>query len=457
MEYAWVDALLAEIISDARQPMHSMLNGSPLRLKLLLAHRAVFKLLHSLVLRDRFINALVWNVPTNHEKREMQKKIVCVLMHHTTLYYIDSVQRHSEFVYNENTEDTRTQPKLHVPLRAHTNATGILFEDNAQHASRIAAHPLQYTRLTWPLRDLNYYTRLGLSLSEAGLQGAYETFPHMWTLAHSGILASEEETLFDFLQYLQDQDVLHKTAREAQFEKGLELSSFPLAVPAAVVEMSSCAQVRHGELLAQCIAGTDLASYSTTHGEKCSENKALLLAYRWKGMLIMTTLLSALNGICQEMKNTSTVPHHIHAFVVAGPEFRPVGIDLVLQNFRFTEQCVVCRRISAAPLMAMNPHFSRQNVQFLFRARHMVGETLGIVAADPTHINLSKCLQNNVHYTKGRRHKKVWRKNSTIAATYLCESAGAYTATLEDWAYSWRIEGLTSTVPNDMWYQFARA
>jgi len=408
-------------------------------------------------LRDRFINKLVKNVPTDHEKREMQKKIVCVLMHHTTLYYIDSVNRHSEFVYDENSEATRTQPKLHVALRAHANAIGNLFEDDAEHATRIAAYPLQYTRLTWPLRDLNYYTRLGLPLSEAGLQGAHETFPHMWTLAHSGMLALEEQTLFDFLQYLQDQDVLHKTAREAQFEKGLQLTSFPLAVPAAVVEMSSRGRVRHGELMAQCIAGPDLASYSTTHGEKCSENKALLLAYRWKGMLIMTTLLSALNGICQEMKNTSTLPHHIHAFVVAGPESRPGGVDLVLQNFTFTDQVVVCQRISAAPLMAMHPHFRRRNVQFLFRARRFVGHTPGIVAANPTHIDLSQCLQNNVHYANGRRRKKVWMKNSILAGTYLCESAGAYTATLEDLAYSWRIEGLTTGVQNDSWYQFARA
>jgi len=237
----------------------------------------------------------------------------------------------------------------------------------------------------------------------------------------------------------------------------LELTSFPLTVPAAVVEMSSCARVRHGELLAQCIPGTDLASYNTTHGEKSCENKALLLAYRWKGMLIMTTLLSALNGICKEMKDTRTEPHHIHEFVVAGPEFRPVGVDLVMQNFRFTQQYVVCQRSSAAPLMAMNPHFRRQNVHFLFRARRMVGEAVGIGAAVPTHIDLSQCLQNNVHYAQGRRHKNVWRKNSTIAVTYICESAGAYTATLEAGAYSLRIEGMAANTANDMWYSYTRA
>ena len=172
--YAWVSSLIDEIIQDARKPLHRQLRDSPLQRKLLLSHKMVYALLHSVDVRGPRSFALIVPVITPHDLRQMQKKIITSLMWDTIMYYIDTVDRHSEIVYTERLQGERETAAMTQPLteirafRSHETTVRMLgqptvlqqqTETDVDHAARIAIKPIKYTRLTWPLRICTHGSR----------------------------------------------------------------------------------------------------------------------------------------------------------------------------------------------------------------------------------------------------------------------------------------------------------
>jgi len=91
---------------------------------MLLAHKAVFRLLHSLVLDSPAGGLPAVFQASADDMRRMQKKVVCGLMPHVTLYYVHALDRHSEIDVRLYPETARDRP-LAVPLlRAFDTAPG---------------------------------------------------------------------------------------------------------------------------------------------------------------------------------------------------------------------------------------------------------------------------------------------------------------------------------------------
>ena len=70
--------------------------------------------------------------------------------------------------------------------------------------------------------------------------------------------------------------------------------------------------------------------HSTAHMLPSSQ-KQIEQAWRWKSLLIQTSLLSALNGICYELSTVGRTAHCISKYTIVGVE--AVQKHLILQNF----------------------------------------------------------------------------------------------------------------------------
>jgi hypothetical protein len=130
-----------------------------------------------------------------------------------------------------------------------------------------------------------------------------------------------------------------------------------------------------------------------------SSEKQILQAWRWKSLLIQTTLLSALNGICHELSNEGRVPHCIAAFRKVGME---VDRDtLTLQNF-----------------ILDIPNAWSNTPTYCVRDRCFFEETptLSPVAGEGP-VDLLKCKFSPKFRGKHRLSKKVWREDSVTPDT----------------------------------------
>ena len=75
-QYAWVETLLAEIITTSTKPLHAKLQDSPLLQKLLLCHKQVYSLLHSVNITAPHDNDPVEAEVTPADVCTMQKRII---------------------------------------------------------------------------------------------------------------------------------------------------------------------------------------------------------------------------------------------------------------------------------------------------------------------------------------------------------------------------------------------
>ena len=187
------------------------------------------------------------------------------------------------------------------------------------HERRMVNFQMQYTRLTWPLRDLNVFARISLPQLDIAPGGQSISFPGNFSFA-AGEMHADEKQMYDWLEAVQTRNV----QRSQQLAASIDSNTHPRQLPLPVLPSEMQQQYLRLESRQHAVQPP------LVHEAASSENKTLQ-AWRWKSLLIQTTLLSALNGICHELCNKGRVPHRITVFRKVGMEV--VQDTLTLQNF----------------------------------------------------------------------------------------------------------------------------
>jgi len=329
------------------------------------------------------------------------------------MYYIDSVDEYTEVLYDEHLQDKRddmsmkedlkeirakVKPAARVPqvpqlLSGPRVLSLVTRESDNEHADRIAATPIKYTRLTWPLRDLNVYTRISASYEQQDPQGTRKTYPYNVSYVDNLDWRDDERQTFDFLQEMQDDTDNHRVLRNNAFEEGVVLKLRPTLIPRKIADNFSQVMAVFARMQKQCIpvvaaaavpvvaagavqvvaAAADKKTATTDTTDK------VLQAYRWKAMLIKTTLLSALNGICFELKSARSLLFYIRHYAVTGPEYnRDDPQRLVLQNFVFLAQNIKPTWYTNGTQEITWNHYRRTNMTHVFRLRTLLAVPAGV-------------------------------------------------------------------------------
>ena len=337
-EYAWVCDLLKEVSDAPLNALDRMLPDSPLYRKFLLCHKTVYKMFHSIVIVAPLTNAAAVEPITERDTRAVYLRIIRALMQTTIMHYIDAVQRHVEVDYatrqDENRNDIVDNDEI-VNLRAfaddaHTQE-GDALEDDDVHGRRKVAYQFQFTRLTWPLRDLNIYTRISTPVVTSTPSGHTVTYPGNRSFCNSEGMHAEEEQIFDFMQALQERDDKNRQSMEVAFDTDTVAKA--CAAPAVPPHMQAYHYALSDKQSAMQNSALSSAPRATASRATAPQ---ILMAWRWKTLLIKTTLLSALNGICHEFQEARYTPHHIESYSKSGPESSH-RIQLILNNFEFIE------------------------------------------------------------------------------------------------------------------------
>ena len=492
--YVWVHELLQEIIGDARKELHSKLRDSPLQRKLLLCHKKVYDLLKSITLEPPATHARILPVPSDTDMRSMHKKIICSLMRDEIMYYVDSVERLAQINYKTRLEDSRTtaaMTEIPAPLRAIAaidNAAPaapgqpkikpvvlhkVFQESENQHASRIAQTPIKYTRLTWPLRDLNVYTRISVSQEVRDVQGTRKTYPYYYSYVDCHNWKDDEKETFDFLQEMQTHMENKRAAKDKAFEEGISVNMPPVKVPEKIVQRFSQTTRVAVKLRQLCTTSNAAPTGHATRAQQTELTQQVIQAYRWKAMLIQTTLLSALNGICFEHKTKSLQNFFIHKYTVSGPEYKAADPHrLILQNFVFLPQDVEPQWFMDNPRTVLWQSYRRFNVIRLFRTRQLILQPATLVVPVVNAYDLSKFVFGEQKVVQGKLVQYMWHLPAIDNLIYIMASAGAVEEKVQDKDYSSRIESseamkdvrvpllrmkLISQERNSDWYQYLLA
>jgi hypothetical protein len=486
--YAWLSALIDEIILDARKHLHSRLRDSPLRCKLLLCHKMVYALLHSVEIEGPPSTAAIVPVPTSTDVRQMQKKIITSLMTDKIMYYIDSVDRHSEIVWTQRLQggrETTAMTTPPTPLRAfRANATPYPLlqlptqplvlqptvfqqptETDAEHATRIATTPIKYTRLTWPLRDLNVYTRISMPEIIVDPQGSRKEYPYNFSYVDDGQWNEDEKSSFAFLQSMQDHDAEQQAARNQQLEDGVPLANSDIVLPDDIVRHYYQRETAGYTLLRLC----EVQAEDDDRVYVNPSNLAVLpvlQAYRWKAMLIQATLLSALNGICFELKSQGVTPHHIHRCKIVGLEHNWASTDkLILQNFVFEPQEDEPAWFAVWTGVTVWDRLRRFGMRHLFRERRLTTTPDSPPELTTFDHDLTQFLFGMIQVVAGKRIRYLWRRDGTDIRTFTAEAHEASFRGATENEYSSRIESslplytsaagpLVAGPQNSNWYEY---
>ena len=211
----------------------------------------------------------------------------------------------------------------------------------------------------------------------------------------------------------QDDTDNHRVLRDNAFEEGVVLKLPRTLIPRKIADNFSQIQTAFARMQKQCIrvvavaadpvadavvagaavpvvagaavpvaAGAAVPVVAAAADKKkgtTDTTDKVLQAYRWKAMLIKTTLLSALNGICFELKSAGSLQFYIRHYAVTGPEYNRADPErLVLQNFVFLAQ-------NSKPTWYTNGtqeitwnHYRRTNMTHVFRLRTLLAVPAGV-------------------------------------------------------------------------------
>ena len=220
----------------------------------------------------------------------MHQRIVRGLMLDKTVHFVFPVNQYVEVSYSARLEERRGDSEnLIADTDIRLLNPGGSEENDQEHNERMSAFQMQFTRLTWPLRDLNVYTRISLPSVDM-LNGCESiSFPGNLSFAHSEMHA-DEKVMYDWLEKVQTCQMQRRQQASDVFDADTATSPLPsISVPSQLL-----LQYRELEKL-QCALCKDanLTCYPPAN------DKAILHAWRWKSLLLRSTLLSALNGICE--------------------------------------------------------------------------------------------------------------------------------------------------------------
>jgi len=327
--YVWVSDLLDAIASTPSSELDAMLPLSPLARKLLLCHEKVFALLMSVrVVMPQ--NDLPPVTPVENDIRDMQKRILRGLMQDKTVYFVGAVNRHVEVSYAARKEDARgdqSNALAKISLRAY----GFDSEnemDDAEHDELLKTAQISFTRLTWPLRDLNVYTRISVphvNTDGDGFQSV--SFPGNLSFAQ-GAMHPHETQIFDWLEA--EQTRLSKRHQHAM--DSLETGTAALTLPRTLIPDEMQGRVLDSKQVAM-LRLLQPASFLTAYTDN-----VVWSAWRWKSLLMQMTLLSALNGICDELSTPNEKKSWIQKYTKVGTERQTEY--LILQDFIMDKKAV---------------------------------------------------------------------------------------------------------------------
>jgi len=367
-----------------------MLRGSPLSRKLLLCHNKVYELLQSVRIVAPANSQPSVDPITDTDTRRMHQRIIRGLMLDKSLHYVWVVDRHIEVSYTARKEEHRGDFENLVAdnrdLRA-LLADEATLESDEEHTQRMSDSQMQFTRLTWPLRDLNVYARISLPLLDTAAGAASVSFPGNFSFAHSEMHAHEKQ-MYDWLGAVQTSHTRRSVNVAESLESDTAIKSIPVVpLPAEMVSQYHSLQSRQRAVSAQLPSAVSTATAS---------EGGILQAWRWKSLLLQTTLLSALNGICHELSKEGRVPHCISRHT-------PVGMEasmqpLILQDFKLAEPRAV---IAATP-------------RYIVCARRFVPRS-GVSRVSPLDVDLLHCKFSPKHSGSRNVPKKVWRDDATDA------------------------------------------
>ena len=341
LQYAWVQTLLAEIATTSTRPLHAKLQDSPLWQKLLLCHKPLYALLQSVKIAAPANDDPQTAVTTPDDLRTMHKRIIGGLMLNDIVYYVASVDQHVQIQYSDYLESGRDS---HTDVEEYTEPVEDIHDGDQVRAATQLEHdahkrtwPLQFTRMTWPLRDLNVFTRISLPKRIHSPHGEHIVHPYHHTFASSSGMHSQEQSMFNFMRHLQERSDSARQCRDAAFDNDTAHTCEPaVTVPADILRQYQ--HMRHAPANMHKLFGGAVPSVSADP----MSAKEPLVAWRWKMLMIQMNLLSALNGICNELKDQKYVPHHISTCDRACSEK-----TLLWQNFELkqhADNAVYCTR-----------------------------------------------------------------------------------------------------------------
>jgi len=300
--------------------------------------------------------------------------------------------------------------------------TGVVREKNSnEHAAHVRILPLRFTRLTWPLRDLGVFTRISLPLEQPNAHGVHVTYPYAHSFASSTGMHSHEHGIYVFLHQLQQQADFDRERREEAFENELEYTRpQPISVP--------------DDILGRGNKALQIADRLTP--------RTALSAWRWKLLLIQTSLLSALNGICQELREIKYEPHYVDSVNFAGLEAKGTFEDsLICQNFEFVNQ------------QRLEPKYRRKRPNYEVISRQFIQIDTGHVAIPGQYVELLDCTYGAMGLYEHKIRKPLWLTTSTDNRCYFVQRNDKHTSPLDLMLNMFRMQGSVHTVGNNDWYE----
>jgi len=163
-------------------------------------------------------------------------------MKDTTMYYVDAVDRHIEISFSARREEHRgdrinrqadTVLRALVPGETEEESDE---ESNEDHEARMESRQMQFTRLTWPLRDLNVFARISLPQLDRAAGGESISFPGNFSFATDEMHANEKQ-MYDWLDAVQTHNVRRRQRAAASLDSDTAPKSLPLvSLPAEMVQ-----------------------------------------------------------------------------------------------------------------------------------------------------------------------------------------------------------------------------
>ena len=427
-DYAWVSDLLDSISKHPETPLDEMLPNSPLARKLLLCHRKVYELLHSVRVRLPDSTLLPLPVVSETDTMQMHQRIVRGLMQDKTMYYVFAVDRHVQVSYAARREENRSasdDSSSNTRLRALQADDSE--ESDEQHNERLESTPIQFTRMTWPLRDLNVYTRISLPVVKTDGECQSIAYPGNFSFAHSDMDTHEKE-MYDWLEKVQNSQLLRRQREVESLDTDTSVNRLPL-IPVPLQMLSQCRVLNERQCAVRRDGNLNVGDADT--------DSYILQAWRWKSLLLKITVLSALNGICEELK-TRELSHGISAFNRVGTEV--YGGDLVLQNYVWiptsrSPEYVVRTRIFDT---------EQTNDKYKNRNRNI----------DSNSVELLKC-KFSLKQKGTKFFSKLIRRSTSLHKDeeYLVKKSGCIAHVLETRDKSWNFVSSAETSTNE-WFDF---
>ena len=217
--------------------------------------------------------------------------------------------------------------------------------------------------------------------------------PYHHTFASSSGMHSQKQSMFNFMRHLQERSDSARQCRDAAFDNDTAHTCEPaVTVPADILRRYQ--HMRHAPANMHMLFVGAVPSVSADP----MSPKEPLVAWRWKMLMIQMNLLSALNGICNELKGQKYTPHHI-----------------IVCDRACSEQTLQCQNFELKPRVANAVGWTRTPPSHEFQSRSFISlPTAGahVPVQRTDNVNLLDCTYGIMQSIDRTWCKPVWRTAS---------------------------------------------